>query len=249
MDDTICDICDEIFDDEVYNSPQNSICVYFYSYADGIKYSINNGRKKTLEDEESYIVIQSVCDYIDDEETSATTEEIIAEISEDNEDFSLIGKMNMASEIANPMSKEVYKDIKNLHNLRDDDERVDFIVDAIKRRMRELAEKLINDGMVGDVWEVDDVDDIHFALGFTQLDEATCTYMIDTNKFDIEKLRTIVCDDWHDCEVSNVLWNGSPDRLLSNIIYDGKFYEPCEIKTGRSYTETDIVDCNLQSLE
>ena len=60
---------------------------------------------------------------------------------------------------------------------------------------------------------------------------------------------TIVCDDCFDCEVSNELWNGSPDRLLSNIIYDGKFYELCEIKNGKSYTETDIVDCNLQSLE
>jgi hypothetical protein len=61
-------------------------------------------------------------------------------------------------------------------------------------------------------------------------------------------LRPIDCYDWNDCNVSEVVQEHWPDRLLSNIVYDGKFYwMQCEGVDSFDFN-VDLVDCDLQSL-
>ena len=124
----------------------------------------------------------------------------------------------------------------------DEDEHVDIIVDAVRRRMKQVAEQLVNDGLA------DDVDSVQFALQYGNIYDYFYSCEIETDDFDVEKLRPIDCCDWNDCGLSEVLEDHWPDRLLSNRVYDGKFYQlECEEIDSFDFN-VDLVDCDLQSL-
>ena len=101
---------------------------------------------------------------------------------------------------------------------------------------------MVNDGLA------DDVDSVQFALQYGIIYNCFYSSEIETDEFDVEKLRPIDCCDWNDCNVSEVVQEHWPDRLLSNIVYDGKFYwMQCGGVDSFDFN-VDLVDCDLQSL-
>jgi hypothetical protein len=201
------------------------ICVDFYLAEDGAEYSIDDEDSEELE-ENAIVVDYGMVDEADADEPS--------------EDFALIETIKMAGEHSG-ISKEIFMDIVNRHKEGDEDEHVHIIVDAIRRRMKQVAEQLVNDGLA------DDVDSVQFALQYGNIYDYFYSCEIETDDFDIEKLRPIDCYDWNDSNVSEVVQDHWPDRLLSNIVYDGKFYQlECEEIDSFDFN-VDLVDCDLQS--
>ena len=202
------------------------IIVDFYKSDHGAEFSIDDEDPEELEDN-ALVVDYGMADEADADEPS--------------EDFALIETMKMAGEQSS-ISKEIFMDIVNRHKEGDEDEHVDIIVDAVRRRMKQVAEQLVNDGLA------DDVDSVQFALQYGNIYDYFYSCEIETDDFDVEKLRPIDCCDWNDCGLSEVLEEHWPDRLLSNIVYDGKFYQlECEEIDSFDFN-VDLVDCDLQSL-
>ena len=202
------------------------IFVDFYSPNDGVEYSVDEEDLEELEDN-ALVVDYGMANEADADEPS--------------EDFALIETIKMAGEHSDD-SKEIFMDIVNRHKEGEEDEHVDIIVDAIRRRMKQVAEQLVNDGLA------DDVDSVQFALQYGIIYNCCQSSEIETDEFDVKKLRPIDCYDWNDCNVSEVVQEHWPDRLLSNIVYDGKFYwMQCEGVDSFDFN-VDLVDCDLQSL-
>ena len=138
-------------------------------------------------------------------------------------------------------SIEVFKDIQIRHNETTDDH-LDIIVDAIRRRMTQVAKQLVAEGLV------ENEDSVRFALQYGQVSGCQYSFDIDIEKFDPDALRVIDCTDWNDCHVSETLQEFWPDRLVGNVVYDGKFYTgECEQVDSFDY-HVDLVDCNLKSV-
>jgi hypothetical protein len=202
------------------------IIVDFYVSNHGVEICIDDEDSEELE-ENALVVDYGMADEADADEPS--------------EDFALIETIKMAGEHSDD-SKEIFMDIVNRHKEGEEDEHVDIIVDAIRRMMKQIAEQLVNDGLA------DDVDSVQFALQYGIIYNCFYSSEIETDEFDVEKLRPIDCYDWNDCNVSEVVQEHWPDRLLSNIVYDGKFYwMQCEGVDSFDFN-VDLVDCDLQSL-
>ena len=210
------------------------IVVNFYSSEDGAEYIIDGGDTETL--------------YLDTVELDASTLRIdlgIADEDEDDlsDDYILTENLKMGGEHSSD-SKEIFNDIINRHKEGYDDDHVDVIVNAVQRRMKQVAEQLVNEGLV------DDVDSVRFGLKYGMLSGAFYSTIIRTDEFDPEKLRVLDCCDWNDCRnIPEVLQEHWPDRLLNNIVYGDKFYE-LECNQIDSYDfNFDLVHYDLRSVE
>ena len=212
------------------------ICVDFYSSKDGAEYSIDNINFKELEDNalwiDSALGSYGIAHYGDD-------------CSEDDfdEDFCLIGRIKMAHDYEYPMTKEIFKDIMDQHNRGYEDMDGNIIVDAIKRRMKQIAEQLVNDGLA------DDIDSVRFALQYGEIYGEPFYVNIKTDEFDPNKLRALKCD-WNDCDnMPDILTEHyDSETLLQYIVYDEKFYElECGGINDFRFT-VDLVNSDLESL-
>lgn len=218
----VFDSLDRINIDE--NGRNYDIFFDFYTSEDGIEYSVNNKTKKLKEN--ALYIDTSKFDLEEAEE-------------EPNDDFIFIDSLTKAN-VENEENIEIFNDIIARHNDATD-EHVNIIFDAIRRCMRHVAERLVEDGLA------EDVESLRFALQFGQVQGAVYSYEIDSVKFDPKLLRTIDCTDWNDCGNCETLFTYWPDRLLGCIIYDGKFYEgSCESIDSYDY-DIDLVNCNMES--
>jgi hypothetical protein len=85
-------------------------------------------------------------------------------------------------------------------------------------------------------------------LQYGQVSGCQYSFDIDAEEFDPDVLRVIECTDWNDCRISETLQEFWPDRLVGNVVYDGKFYTgECEQVDSFDY-HVDLVDCNLKSV-
>lgn len=136
---------------------------------------------------------------------------------------------------------EMYKDIQIRHNETTDDH-LNIVVDAVRRRMQQVAQQLVDEGLA------ENVESVRFALQYGPI--YGCQYCFDLNadEFDPEALRPIDCTDWNDCHVSDVLQEHWPDRLVGSLIYNGIFYAgECEGVDSFEWN-CDLVDSDLNSL-
>ena len=222
--DTLYEI-DEINANE-YERKYDIVFDFYYS-SNGIEYSVDDQDFEELT--ENILKIRSKLD--------------LEECEEDpDDDFILVENMEEPESWDYPDSQEIFKDIKNFHNLASDDDRVDFIIDAIRRRTRHIADRLVEEGLA------EDVESVRFALQYGTIWDCWYECEINSDKFDSNLLRTIDCTDWNDCRVSETLHEQWPDMLLSLVVYDGKPYEvSCEQADNFDF-DLDLVDCNLHSL-
>jgi hypothetical protein len=201
------------------------IIVDFYVSNHGVEICIDDEDSEELE-ENALVVDYGMADEADADEPS--------------EDFALVDTMKLAGEQSG-ISKEIFQDIIDRHNEGEEDDHVHIIVDAIRRRMKQVAEQLVNDGLA------DDADSVQFALQYGHIYDYVYSCEIEADEFDVEKLRPIDCCDWNDSNVSEVLQEQWPDRLLNSIVYDDKFYEvECE-QIDTFEFNVDLVDSDLHS--
>ena len=213
------------------------ICVDFYSSKDGAEYSIDNINFKELEDNALWIDSLALGSYGIAHYGDDCSEEDF------DEDFCLIGRIKMAHDYEYPMTKEIFKDIMDQHNRGYEDMDGDIIVDAIKRRMKQIAEQLVNDGLA------DDIDSVRFVLQYGEIYGEPFYVNIKTDEFDPNKLRTLKCD-WNDCDnMPDILTEHyDSETLLQYIVYDEKFYElECGGINDFRFT-VDLVNSDLESL-
>ena len=204
---------------------QYDILVDFYDSSSGMYYSVDDGDQEELED--NVLPIES--------KYSLDVNEI-----EPDEDFQLVEDMQMAENSGNSDNEEIFNDVKNLHN--DEEGGYDIIVEAIRRRMKQIAQQLVEEG------KAEDEDSVRFALQFGEAYGCICTFDIDAEEFDPSALRQLDCSDWNDCDVSELLQEHWPDRLVGNLVYDGKFYAgECEQVDSFDWN-CDLVDSDLNSL-
>lgn len=219
----------EVIEEKYIEQTKRSYDIIFDFYAsdDGIYYSIEDGEQEELND-----------DAIDINRSKYDLEEWE---EEPDEDFMLIEDMQMADNCDKSDSIEVFKDIQIRHN-ETTDEHLDIIVDAIRRRMTQVAKQLVAEGLA------ENEDSVRFALQYGQVSGCQYSFDIDVEKFDLDALRVIDCTDWNDCHVSETLQEFWPDRLVGNVVYNGKFYTgECEQVNSFDY-HVDLVDCNLKSV-
>lgn len=199
----------------------------FYSSGDAIEYSVNDEDNEELDD--NALEIKSKL-YLEDNE------------EDPDDDFFLVENMVEPKEEDNLESLEIFKDIKRFHNLDDYHDDVDFVFDAVCRRMRQIADRLVEEGLA------EDAESVRFAMQYGKAWGCWYDYEIHSDVFDPNLLRTIDCTDWNDCEASETLYKYWPDRLLQLVVYDGKPYAgSCEGVNDFDF-DIDLVDCNLQSL-
>ena len=199
----------------------------FYASDDGMYYSIEDGDQEELNDN-ALDINRSKYDLEEWEE-------------EPDEDFMLIEDMQMDDNCDRSDSIEVFKDIQIRHNETSDDH-LDIIVDAIRRRMTQVAKQLVAEGLA------ENEEAVRFALQYGQVSGCQYSFDIDAEEFEPDALRMIDCTDWNDCRVSETLLEFWPDRLVGNVVYDGKFYTgECEQIDSFDY-HVDLVDCSLKSV-
>ena len=204
---------------------QYDIMFDFYASGNGMYYSIDDGDQDELEDNVLPI----------DSKYSLDVNEI-----EPDEDFQLVEDMQMVEDCGNSDSEEIFNDVKNLHN--DEEGGYDIVVEAIRRRMKQVAHQLVEKGIV------DDEDSVRFALQYGPIYGCQYSFDINADEFDPEALRPIDCTDWNDCHVSDVLQEHWPDRLVGSLIYNGIFYAgECENIDCFEWN-CDLVDSDLNSL-
>ena len=204
---------------------QYDIIFDFYASGNGMYYSIDDGDQDELED--NVLPIES--------KYSLDVNEI-----EPDEDFQLVEDMQMVEDCDNSDSEEIFNDVKNLHN--DEKGGYDIIFEAIRRRMKQIAQQLVEEG------KAEDVDSVRFALQYGELYGCSYSFDMDAEEFDPHALRQIDCTDWNDCDGSEVLQDHWPDRLVGNIVYKGKFYAgECEGVDSFEWN-CDLVDSDLNSL-
>lgn len=204
------------------------ILVDFYASCDGVYYSIDEGDQEELNDN-ALNIDRSKYDLETDEE-------------EPDEDFLLVESLQKvdAGNVAVD-SVDVFEDIRIRHNVTTDDH-LDIIIDAISRKMKQVAKQLVEDGLA------EDEDSVRFALQYGAFYGCQYSFDIDVEEFDPDAMRVIDCTDWNDCHVSETLQDYWPDRLVGYVVYDGKFYTgDCENIDGFDYN-VDLVDCNLESV-
>ena len=162
---------------------------------------------------------------------------------EPDDNFKLIDKLVPGESLGNGDEKEIYNDIMARHNEGVDDEHVDIIKDAICRRMKQVSEQLVKDGLI------DNADDARFILQFGVANECYIEYTVPVaGEFDSNLLRPLACEDWSDCSnVSEVMYEYMPDRLSELVIYDGKLYLGSCSASGDYNYQADIVNCDLES--
>lgn len=199
----------------------------FYSSEDGIECAVATESAEDIEDNALSI---------DTSKFNLEEDEI-----EPDEDFILISNLEEPDGL-DSNSIEIFRDMKKRQDDSSEDEHVDIIFDAICRRMSQVAEQLVEKGLAKDV------ESVKFALQFGPATRVWYLFDICTDEFAPELLRTIDCTDWNDCPACETLYNHWPDRLLGNIIYDGKFYAGnCEQMEDYHFN-IDLVNCDLQSL-
>jgi hypothetical protein len=204
---------------------QYDIIFDFYASGNGMYYSIDDGDQDELED--NVLPIES--------KYSLDVNEI-----EPDEDFQLVEDMQMVEDCGNSDSEEIFNDVKNLHN--DEEGGYDIIVEAIRRRMKQIAQQLVEEG------KVEDAESVRFTLQYGELYGCSYSFDMEAEEFDPNALRQIDCTDWNDCDGSEVLQDHWPDRLVGNIVYKGKFYAgECENVDSFSWN-CDLVDSDLNSL-
>ena len=197
----------------------------FYASGDGMYYSIDDGDQDELEDN-AINIDRSKYDLEEWEE-------------EPDDDFRLIDKLQKDADL-NEDNQEVFNDIMNRHN---NEEHVDIIVEAICRRLQQVAQQLVDEGLA------EDVESVRFALWFGQLSGCQYEFELEADMFDPDALKMIDCTDWNDCShISEVLQEHWPDRIANCIIYDGKFYQACDGSVDNFNFNADLVDCDLNSL-
>lgn len=200
----------------------------FYSSEDGIEYTVNNKTRKELKDNALNIDKSK----FDLEEAGR----------EPDDDFILVGNLTKAN-VEYKEIIEIFNDIMARHNNATEDEHVDIVFDAICRRMRQVAEQLVEEGLA------EDVKSVRFALQFGPVQGVEYSFEIETDRFNSKLLRTINCEDWNDCSrSSDTLLEYWPDRLLGCIVYDGKLYEGyCNQADDYNFL-IDLVNCKMESL-
>lgn len=204
---------------------QYDVVIDFYSSDDDTQYSVDDDDEESLED--NALTIES--------KYSLDVNEM-----EPDEDFQLIEDMKMAEDRGNSDNEEIFNDVKNLHN--DEEGGYDIVVEAIRRRLKQIAQQLVEEG------KAEDEDSVRFALQFGETYGCIYTFDIDAEEFDPSALRQIDCSDWNDCDISELLQEHWPDRLVGNLIYDGKFYAgDCESVDSFDWN-CDLVDSDLNSL-
>lgn len=197
----------------------------FYASGDGMYYSIDDGDQDELEDN-AINIDRSKYDLEEWEE-------------EPDDDFRLIDKLQKDADL-NEDNQEVFNDIMNRHN---NEEHVDIIVEAICRRLQQVAQQLVDEGLA------EDVDSVRFGLWYGQLSGNQYEFQLETDDFNPEVLKMIDCSDWNDCShISEVMQEHWPDRLAACIIYDGKFYQSSGGSVDNFNFNADLVDRNLKSL-
>ena len=108
--------------------------------------------------------------------------------------------------------------------------------------MTQVAKQLVAEGLA------ENEESVRFALQYGQVSGCQYSFDIDAEDFDPDVLRVIDCTDWNDCRVSETLQEFWPDRLVGNVVYDGKFHTgECEQVDSFDY-HVDLVDCNLNSV-
>ena len=206
---------------------QYDIIFDFYASGDGMYYSIDDGDQDELEDN-AIIIDRSKYDLEVNEE-------------EPGEDFLLVENMQMADNCDMSDPVEMYKDIQIRHNETTDDH-LNIVVDAVRRRMQQVAQQLVDEGLA------ENVESVRFALQYGPIYGCQYCFDINADEFDPEALRPIDCTDWNDCHVSDVLQEHWPDRLVGCLIYNGIFYAgECEGVDSFEWN-CDLVDSDLNSL-
>ena len=227
-------------DYDMINDIENIACecdldrpsLVFYQSESEPKWSVSIGHKEEIDD-------------ADDNSLVVVNQSQVEEDDELSDDFELVGNLSYAASEWENDVKEVYNDMLAIHNERED-EHVDFIKDALCRRMRQIATKLVDNEFI------ESVDDAKFVLEYGKFysycDVVEYTIPV-SGKFKPELLRPIDCTDWVDCDdISNVLLDGEwADRLASCVVYDGKLYSGTANCESFDYT-ADIVNCDLESL-
>ena len=222
----------EVIEEKYIEQTERSYDIIFDFYAsdDGMYYSIEDGNQEELNDN-ALDINRSKYDLEEWEE-------------EPDEDFMLIEDLQMADNCDRSDrsdSIEVFKDIQIRHNETTDDH-LDIIVDAIRRRMTQVTKQLVAEGLA------ENEESVRFALQYGQVSGCQYSFDIDAEEFDPDVLRVIDCTDWNDCRISETLQEFWPDRLVGNVVYDGKFYTgECEQVDSFDY-HVDLVDCNLKSV-
>lgn len=198
----------------------------FYSSEDGIECAVGDEDPEEMEDNALFI-----------DESKYDLEEMGRE---PDDDFLLIANMEEPGGL-DEESKEIFKDIKNRQNDATEEEHVGIIFDAVCRRLKQVAERLVENGAA------EDAESVRFAMQFGQVYGACYSFDFDTAEFDPGLLRTIDCTDWNDCGDCETLYSYWPDRLLGNVVYDGKFYAgQCEQIDSFDY-KIDLVNFNMES--
>ena len=204
---------------------QYDVIVDFYSSGDDTQYSLDDDDEESLED--NVLTIES--------KYSLDVNEI-----EPDDDFQLVEDMQKAKDRGNSDNDEIFNDVKNLHN--DEEGGYDIVVEAIRRRLKQIAHQLVEEG------KAEDEDSVRFALQYGEAYGCIYTFDIDAKEFEPSALRQIDCSDWNDCDVSELLQEHWPDRLVGNLIYDGQFYAgECESVDSFDWN-CDLVDSDLNSL-
>jgi len=199
----------------------------FCASGDGLYFSVDEGDQEELEDK-AININRSKYDLEEWEEKP-------------DEDFLLIENMQMADNCDTSDSLEMYKDIQIRHNETTDDH-LNIVVDAVRRRMQQVAQQLVDEGLA------ENMESVRFALQYGPTYGCRYCFDINTQEFNPEVLRPIDCTDWNDCRVPAVLQEHWPDRLLGSVVYDGWFNAgECEQIDSFDYS-VDLVDCNLHSL-
>ena len=199
----------------------------FYSSGEGIEYIVDDGDYEELDD--NALAIRSKRD--------------LEECEEDpDDDFILVENLEEPKVEDCPEPLEIFKDIKAFHNLDNYDDDVDFVFDAVCRRMKQIADRLVEEGLA------EDAESVRFALQFGKAWGCCYEYEIGSDNFDPNLLRTIDCTDWNDCRASEMLHEYWPDRMLQLVVYDGKLYAGSCEQVDEFDFEVDLVDCNLRSL-
>ena len=199
----------------------------FYASDDGMYYSIEDGDQEDLSDN-ALDINRSKYDLEEWEE-------------EPDEDFMLVENLQMADNCYRRDDIEVFNDIQIRHNETTDDH-LDIIVDAIRRRMTQVAKQLVAEGLA------ENEESVRFALLYGPISGCQYSFDIDAEEFDPDALRVIDCTDWNDCRISETLQDIWPDRLVGSVVYDGQFYSgECEQIDNFNFN-VDLVDCNLKSV-
>lgn len=205
---------------------QYDILVDFYASGSGMYYSVDDGDQEELED--NVLPIES--------KYSLDVNEM-----EPDDDFQLVEDMQMAEGCSNSNNEEIFNDVKNLHN--DEEGGYNIIVEAIHRRMKQIAQQLVEEG------KAEDADSVRFALRYGELYGCWYEFDIDAEEFDLNALRHIDCTDWNDCShISDVLQEHWPDRLVGDLVYNGKFYTGECVQVDSFSWNCDLVDSDLNSL-